>query len=69
MIRGTALRIMRRAKDVTQDQVSIGTGIDRGMVSRIENELVRDTPAVVDAKQKIACFLGFPDIKRQDSKE
>lgn len=62
------LRLTRRAKDMTQEQLMKRTGIDFAVISRIEREWVQPTEA---QKAKLSDALGvardwlFPQRKRR----
>lgn len=60
-LNGKVLRALRRAKDLRQVDVAKAADVDVAVVSRIENNRVRDTLAVTEAKMRILKALGVKD--------
>lgn len=56
---GKTLRAFRRVKDLRQVDIAQVAKVDVSLLSRIEHNLVRDTPAVVAAKTRILQALGM----------
>lgn len=59
MYEGSLFRFTRRMKDKTQDEICQIAKVDRALLSRIERDLVPDTPAVILAKGRIRKVLGM----------
>jgi len=54
------LKMARFLKGISQAKLAKETGIDAAIISRLENDLLRDTPAVLLWKEKIAGILETP---------
>lgn len=54
------LKKARFLKGISQARLAKEMGVDMSVVSRIENNLLRDTPAVHKQKARIAEILGAP---------
>jgi len=55
----TPMRGIRRARAITLDDVSLQTGIDKGLLSRYERGYSRPSE---DVQQALATFFGLPDF-------
>lgn len=51
------VKYIRKIKNISQETLSEGTGIDRSLLSRIENNLIETS---VEYADKIASFLNIP---------
>lgn len=56
---GKMIRGLRRVRDLRQVDIAQAAEVDVALISRIEHNLVRDTPAVVAAKTRILKVLGM----------
>ncbi|MEN6560096.1 MAG: helix-turn-helix transcriptional regulator [Acidobacteriota bacterium] len=63
---GQVIRALRRQRDLRQVDVAQAAEVDPGLISRIEHNLVRDTPAVAAAKTRILKALGMcpPEVEK-----
>jgi transcriptional regulator with XRE-family HTH domain len=66
MYDGKFLRQLRRQKDLSQAEVALAANVARPLLSEIENQVARPTPAVMDAAGRVRqALLGMTEGKGQ----
>lgn len=60
---GNKIRQIRRAMDLTLGEVSRALDIDTGLLSKIERNRCRETPAIARTKTKVCEFLGVESAR------
>jgi transcriptional regulator with XRE-family HTH domain len=53
------LRHFRRVIDVTQEELEVRSGVAQSLISKIERDHAMLTPAVREARRRIAAALGM----------
>jgi transcriptional regulator with XRE-family HTH domain len=56
----SGLKAARFLRGFSQAELGKESGLDAAIISRLENDLYGDTPAVLKWKEKIASALGLP---------
>jgi transcriptional regulator with XRE-family HTH domain len=56
---GERLRGLRERRDLTQGQVARRSGVDRGYLSKVENDVVRPSNEFL---RKVGIVLGMDDV-------
>jgi transcriptional regulator with XRE-family HTH domain len=69
------LKMTRLLKDISQGELARAVDISPAMISRLEHDLLRNSPAVITLKNKVAAALDvpaesiFPELRKVDSHE
>jgi transcriptional regulator with XRE-family HTH domain len=69
------LKMTRILKEITQGRLARAVDISPAMISRLEHDLLRNSPAVIVLKNKVAAALEvpaeciFPDLRKGDGHE
>lgn len=66
MIEGKQLKIVRFFKDFSQYQLSILSGVPQSEISKLENDLLPNTPSVKKMKERIARVLKISSKNQKE---
>jgi len=54
------LKTLRFQRQLSQDEIARLVGADQSRISRLERDLLRDTPATLALRRRVAGALGVP---------
>ncbi len=66
-----ALRMTRLLRGISQGELARAVDISPAMISRLEHDLLRNSPAVITLKRKVCAVLDvpaeslFPDLRKE----